>query len=106
MDGGTPTEFVGRIDHETEKAVLFTDSATARSLMKLAHRIDHLEDDIEDVDDDDRQDWLENRLQTVRNRFEHRDDVPDTRRGMAPEKPNPARCQPPLTANRIKTSVP
>ena len=76
VDGSTPTEFVGRIDRETEKAILFADSAAARSLTKLAHRIDHLEDGIEEVDDPARRDWLESRLQDIRNRFERRDDAP------------------------------
>lgn len=76
VDGSVPTEFVGRIDRETEKAILLADSAAAQPLLKLAHRIDHLEDGLEEVDDPARRGWLENRLQDVRNRFERRDDAP------------------------------
>lgn len=54
VDGRTPTEFVGRIDRETEKAILFTDSASARSLTKLAHRIHQLETSIGHANGDDR----------------------------------------------------
>ena len=75
IDGTTPTEFVGRIDRETEKAILFTDSAAARSLTKLAHRIHQLEHSIENAADDDRRDWMINRLQQVQERFESRDDM-------------------------------
>lgn len=35
IDGSTPTEFVGRIDSETGKTILFVDSAAARSLTKF-----------------------------------------------------------------------
>ncbi|WP_336361898.1 hypothetical protein [Halalkalicoccus salilacus] len=73
--GTTPTEFIGRIDRETEKAILFADSASARSLTKLAHRLHQLETSIEDTDDDDRHDWMVTRLQKVRERFESRDDA-------------------------------
>ncbi|WP_336365337.1 hypothetical protein [Halalkalicoccus salilacus] len=75
IDGRTPTEFVGRIDRETEKAILFTDSASARSLTKLAHRIHQLETSIEHANDDDRQEWMVNRLQQIRERFESREDA-------------------------------
>ena len=76
VDGTTPTEFVGRIDRETEKAILFADSASAQSWTKLAHRIHQLESSIEDTDDDDRHKWMVNRLQNVRERFKCRDDMP------------------------------
>ena len=75
VEGRTPTEFVGRIDRETEKAILFADSASARSLTKLAHRIHQLETSIEHTNDDDRQEWMENRLQQIRERFESREDA-------------------------------
>jgi hypothetical protein len=75
VNGATPTEFVGRIDQETEKAILFMDSASARSLTKLAHRIHQLENSIEHADDDDRRDWMTNRLQMVRERFDSREDA-------------------------------
>lgn len=78
VDGATPTIFVGRIDRETEKAIRFIDSASARPLMKLAHRISHFEEGIENVggSDDDRRKWLERRLEAKRREFESRDDVP------------------------------
>ena len=75
VDGTTPTEFVGRIDRETDKAILFADSAAARSLTKLAHRIHQLEHSIENAADDDRRDWMTNRLQQVQERFENREDA-------------------------------
>lgn len=52
VDGATPTMFVGRIDRETEKAIHVVDSAAARPLMKLAHRIHHLEDGGDDSEQD------------------------------------------------------
>ncbi|MFC7008553.1 hypothetical protein [Halalkalicoccus salilacus] len=76
VDGTPPTEFIGRIDRETEKAILFADSVSAQSLTKLAHRIHQLERSIEDTDDDDRHEWMVNRLQNVRERFKSRDDMP------------------------------
>lgn len=76
VDGATPTEFVGRIERETEKAILFGDSASARPLAKLAHRIHHFEQGLENVEDDeDRRAWLERRLQEKRHEFDNRDDV-------------------------------
>ena len=75
VNGTTPTEFVGRIDRETEKAILFIDSASTRSLTKLAHRIHQLETSIDHANDDDRRDWMENRLQQVQERFESRDNA-------------------------------
>ena len=75
VDGPTPTEFVGRIDQETDKAILVADSASAHSLTKLAHRLHRLESSIEDTDDDDRHEWMVNRLQKVRERFESRDNA-------------------------------
>lgn len=78
VDGTTPTTFVGRIDRETEKAIRFADSASARPLMKLAHRIHHLEEGIETVgdSDEDRREWLEQRLRRTRHEFRSREDVP------------------------------
>lgn len=75
VDGSIPTEFAGRIDRETEKAILFTHLASARSLTKLAHRIHQLENSIEDTNDEDRYEWMVNRLQNVRERFESRDNA-------------------------------
>lgn len=79
-DGGTPTEFVGRIDRTTEKALLFVNSAAARPLMKRAHRIDHLEEGLENStvdslsipDDEERRAWLERKLADHREAFAHR----------------------------------
>ena len=72
VDGATPTVFVGRIERETEKAVLFSDLADARPLMKLAHRVDQLE---QGPDDADRDDWLDERAEDHRRAFEERGDV-------------------------------
>ena len=75
-DGRTPTEFVGRIDRETEKAILFADAAAAPPLMELAHRIHTLENGLETAaGDESRYDWLKDRLQEKREAFEQRDDV-------------------------------
>lgn len=43
--GATPTLFVGRIEEETDQAILLADSAAAQSLLKLAHRSHDLEQD-------------------------------------------------------------
>ena len=74
VDGATPKTFVGRLDRETEKAIRFVDSAAARPLMKQAHRIHHIEDGIERVghSDEERRDWLEERLRQTRREFELR----------------------------------
>ena len=72
VDGSTPTAFVGRIERETEKAILFSDSADARSLMKLAHRMHQLE---EGNATGERQEWLDERLADHRRSFEEREDV-------------------------------
>lgn len=71
VEGAMPTMFVGWIDRETEKAIHFVDSASARPLMKLAHRIHRLEEG----GTDDRREWLDNRQQELRDEFENRDDV-------------------------------
>lgn len=76
VDGATPTTFVGRIDRVTDKAIRLAESAAARPLMKRAHRIQNLEDGIENVGDDpDRRQWLEDRLRETRREFETREDV-------------------------------
>lgn len=75
-DRATPTLFVGRIIRETEQAILFEDSAAARPLMALAHRIHSLEDGLSNTaDEDDRRSWLERRLQEKRAAFEDRDEM-------------------------------
>lgn len=70
VEGATPTAFVGRIGRETEKAVLLGDSADARSLMKLAHRMHRLE---EGNATSDSQEWLDERLADHRQAFEERE---------------------------------
>ena len=85
VDGRTPTEFVGRIDRETEKAILFTDSASVRPLAKLAHRIHQLETSIEHASNDDHQEWMENRLKQIRERFESREDATTLSEGWLPK---------------------
>ncbi len=76
-DGATPTLFVGRISRETEDAILFKESAAARPLLQLAHRIHSLENGLETTEaDTDRQEWLEDRLRDTRQTFENRDDAP------------------------------
>lgn len=80
VEGAVPTEFVGQIDRETEKAILFTESAAARSLLKLAHRLHQLDASLDTVDektdaDGERREWLTNRQQTLQERFASRDDV-------------------------------
>lgn len=73
-NGSIPTEFVGRIEEETEKAIRFTDATAARPLGRLAHRMAALEDGIESAgDDDDRSEWLTNRLEDKRDEFETRE---------------------------------
>ena len=78
VDGATPTTFVGRIDRETDEAIRFVDSAAAGPLMKQAHRIHHVEGGIENVgdSDDERREWLEERLRKTRREFETREGVP------------------------------
>lgn len=87
VDGATPTMFIGRIDRETDKAIRVVDSAAARPLMKLAHRIHHLEAGIQKVgaSDEDRREWLERRLRQTRSEFESRDDVPGLSEAWIPK---------------------
>ena len=77
VDGATPTTFVGRIDRQTDEAIRFVESASARPLAKLTHRIPNLEAGIERVgnSDEDRREWLEDRLRQTRIAFENRDDT-------------------------------
>lgn len=72
IDGATPTVFVGSIERETEKAIQFTDTAAARSLMKLAHRIHLLE---QTEADPEQNDWLNRQLRDRRREFDKRADV-------------------------------
>lgn len=77
-----PTAVVGRIERETEKAILLEESAAARPLMKLAHRIHELE---QNEGDPDRDDWLDNRLAEHRRAFEAREDIPELADGWLPK---------------------
>jgi len=72
VDGSIPTVFIGQVDEETEKAIRFIDSADARSLMKVAHRIHNLE---QDEDDPEHDEWLDRKLREHRRDFEEREDV-------------------------------
>lgn len=86
IDGGTPTEFVGRIARETEKAILLDDATAARPLMQLAHRIHHLNAGVENVDDDeDRREWLERQLDAKRQAFNDRADMPRLKDAWLPK---------------------
>jgi hypothetical protein len=73
IEGGTPTEFVGRIGDETEKAILFIDSAPAKPLVKRAHRIHMLETSLDEQDADtpdaEQRAWLQDRLTEQRNQY-------------------------------------
>ena len=72
----TPTIFVGRVTRETEKAVLFEDSAVVRSLMSIAHRIHSLENGLSRTGDDvDRHDQLESRLREKQAAFRKREEM-------------------------------
>ena len=72
VEGARPMMFIGRIEQETEKAIQVDDSADAGSLMKVKHRMDHLE---QGEDGAERNDWLDDRLADHRQSFEKREDV-------------------------------
>lgn len=72
-EGSPPTAVIGRIERDTEQAILLADSAAARPLMKLAYRIHQLEGA---EGDQDRAEWLDDRLAKHRRAFETRDDAP------------------------------
>lgn len=76
IDSGTPTEFIGRIDRETGKAVLFTESMPARSLFRQAHLIQHMEQRLTDLSDADQRSRVESRLRTHREEFTTRPEHP------------------------------
>lgn len=82
VEGAAPTEVVGRIERETEKAILLDDATAAKPLMKLAHRIHELE---QNEDESDRRDWLDNRLAKHRRKFEKRENVPELADGWLPK---------------------
>lgn len=84
--GGTPTEFVGRIEEETEKTIRFANASAAWPLGQVAHRISALEDGRDTVGlDDDRRDWLERRLKDNRNAFEQRENMLGLREEWLPK---------------------
>ncbi|WP_254544783.1 hypothetical protein [Halomarina pelagica] len=87
VEGGAPTVFVGRIERETDKAILVAESAAARPLAKLAHRIHHLEEALETLSeaDPERRAWLSKRRETARREFEQREDVSGLREGWLPK---------------------
>ena len=82
IDGTPPTEVIGRIEQETEQAILLDDAAAARPLMKDAHLIHELE---QNEGDPDRNDWLERQLADHRRAFESRADVPKLADGWLPK---------------------
>lgn len=76
-DRATPTMFVGRISRETEDAILFEESAAARPLMGLAHKIHSLERGIGNTGaGTDRREQSEDRLRDYYQQFRDRDDLP------------------------------
>lgn len=100
-DRGPPTTFVGRITRDTEKAILLEESAAARPLMSLAHRIHSLEDGLSQTGaDHDRRDWLERRLREKRAAFEDRDELVGLRDEWIPKS------QVELAFRRVATDAP
>ena len=79
VDGAPPTEVVGHIGRETEKAIRLDEAASARPLLKLAHRIHELEQNGE------RTEWLDNRLAEHRQAFDDRDGIPTLADGWLPK---------------------
>ena len=69
--GSVPTAFVGQIAAESDEAIQLADSAAARSIRKLAHRISQLEQS----DSDEQDDWLDDRLAEHCEEFNQRDDA-------------------------------
>jgi len=69
--GSVPTVFVGQIAAESDEAIQLADSAAARSIRKLAHRISQLEQN----DSDEQDDWLDDRLAEHREEFNQRNDA-------------------------------
>jgi len=76
-DGKIPTTFVGRVTRETEDAILFENSASARPLMEVAHGIHSLERGLENTaSDDDPREELVTRLREKRRQVANRNDAP------------------------------
>jgi hypothetical protein len=82
VSGSIPRVFIGRIEAESEKAIRLAESADAKSLMKLAHRIHKLE---QSDDDADRDEWLERKLREHRREFESRADAIPLKTEWLPE---------------------
>ncbi|PSP84821.1 hypothetical protein BRC83_04145 [Halobacteriales archaeon QS_1_68_17] len=73
----TPSMFVGTITRETDDAILFENSAAARPLIQLAHKIHSLEKGIENIGTDtDHHERLAKQLQDHQQQFCDRDDLP------------------------------
>jgi len=70
---------VGRIGRETEKAIPLEDTAPAEPSMNLVHRIHEL------VQNEDRTEWLDNRLAEHRRAFDERDGIPTLADGWLPK---------------------
>lgn len=86
VDGAVPTEFVGRIERETEKAIRLADATAAGPLMRLAHRIRNLEQGVETAGDDvDRRAWLKRRLEEKRRAFDDREAMTGLRDAWLPK---------------------
>jgi len=76
-DGIIPTTFVGHVTRETEDALLFENSASARPLMQVAHGIHSLERGLENTaSDDDPREELVTRLREKRRQVANRNDAP------------------------------
>ena len=82
VDGSTPTEFVGRVEHETEDAILLGDGTVVRPLVRLAHRVQNLEEGIANSgDDEDRHGWLEGRFEAKQRAFNDHEDMTGLQKG-------------------------
>ncbi|WP_416841663.1 hypothetical protein [Haloferax sp. DFSO52] len=77
LRGSLATTFVGYISRETEDAVLFEDSSPSDRLMQIAHKIESLENGVENFAvDSDRRKQLNDKLQEEHRKFEKRDHAP------------------------------
>jgi hypothetical protein len=79
VDGAPPTEVVGRIGRETEKAIPLDAAASAEPSMNLVHRIHEL------VQNEGRTEWLDNRFAEHRRAFTDRDGIPTLADGWLPK---------------------
>ena len=80
--GASPTEIVGRVDRETEKAIHLADSVKASAIARTAHSIHLLE---ANEGDPERNDWLDRRLAQHRRMFQDRYDEPGLADGWLPK---------------------